>query len=55
MSDIRLKVEANITLMLREQDVNLLLQAVEQFSPQTDEEEQGRTFLLDILGYLATE
>jgi hypothetical protein len=52
---MRLKMEANITLMLREQDVNLLLKAVEQFSPQTDEEEQGHTFLLDILRYLVTE
>jgi hypothetical protein len=52
---MKLKFEANITLMLREQDVNLLLKAVEQFSPETQDEARNREYLLDLLQYLATE
>ncbi len=46
-------MEANITLLLREQDVQLLLKAVQQFTTENEEEESNRKYLLDILGYLA--
>ena len=39
--------------MLREQDVDVLLKALQQFTPETAEEAHGRRYLLDFLGYLA--
>lgn len=50
---MKIRMEANITLMLREQDINLLLKAVQQYTADNEEEESIRKFLLDILGYLA--
>ena len=48
-----LRFEADITVMLREQDVDVLLKALQQFMPETAEEAHGRRYLLDFLGYLA--
>jgi hypothetical protein len=48
-----IKIEANITLLLREKDVDLLLKAVQQFTPESAEEAHVRRHLLDLLGYLA--
>jgi hypothetical protein len=48
-----LKIDATITLLLREQDVLLLLKAVQQFTAETDEEKHGRDYLLDVLEQLA--
>ena len=48
-----IKIEANITLLLREQDVSLLLKAVQQFRAKTEEEEHVRGYLLDVLEHLA--
>jgi hypothetical protein len=50
---MNLKVDANITLLLREQDVALLLKAVEQFTPETEAEKHGRDYLLDVLVQLS--
>ena len=50
---MKIRMEADITLMLREQDVNLLLKAVQQFTAENEEEASNRKYLLDILGYLA--
>jgi hypothetical protein len=50
---MQLKMEANITVLLREQDVDVLLKAVQQFTPETAEEAHVRRHLLDLLGYLA--
>ncbi len=44
-----IKIDANITLLLREQDVAFLLKAVEQFTPETEAEKHGRDYLLDVL------
>jgi hypothetical protein len=52
---MKLKFEADITLMLREQDINLLLKAIEQYSPENEAERHIRFYLLDLLGYLATD
>jgi hypothetical protein len=52
---MKFKFEANITLLLREQDVNLLLKAVRELSPETEGEAANRAYLIDILTYLATE
>jgi hypothetical protein len=50
---MNVKMEATITLMLREQDVDVLLKAVQQLTPETAEEAHVRRHLLDLLGYLA--
>jgi hypothetical protein len=50
---MKIRMEANIILLLREQDVNLLLKAVRQFTAENEEEESNRRYLSDILGYLA--
>jgi hypothetical protein len=36
-----LRIDANITLLLREQDVVVLLKAMQQFSPENDEDRHG--------------
>jgi hypothetical protein len=48
-----LKIEATITLLLREQDVTLLLKAIQQFTAETNKEKHGREYLLDVLEHLA--
>ena len=48
-----IRMEANITLLLREQDVQLLLKAVQQYTAENEEEASNRRYLLDILGLLA--
>ena len=48
-----IKIEADITLLLREQDVALLLKAVQQFRAKTEDEIHGRDFLLDVLEQLS--
>ena len=48
-----LKFEANITVMLREQDVDVLLKALQQFTPDNAEEAHGRDYLLDVFEHLA--
>jgi hypothetical protein len=50
---MKLRMDAKITLLLREQDVQLLLKAVQQFEAENEEEASNRRYLLDILGYLA--
>ena len=50
---MKLKFEADITLQLREQDVDVLLKAVQQLIPETPEEAEVRRHLLGLLGYLA--
>ena len=47
-----IKIEADITLLLREQDVTLLRKAVQQFTAETEEEKHGRDYLLDVLEQL---
>jgi len=46
-------IGAKITLLLREQDVNLLLNAVRQFKPGNEEERRNSEYLLDVLESLA--
>jgi hypothetical protein len=48
-----LRIDADITLLLREQDVALLLKAMQQFTAETEEEKHGRDYLLDVLEQLA--
>ncbi len=50
---MNLKVEADITLLLREQDVALLLKAVQQFTAESEDEKHGRDYLLDVLEQLS--
>jgi len=55
MSNIRPKIEAKITLLLREQDINLLLKAIRKLRPDNTDEARHREYLLDVLEILATE
>jgi hypothetical protein len=48
-----LRIDSDITLLLREQDVALLLKAMQQFTAETEEEVHGRDYLLDVLEQLA--
>ena len=47
-----IKIDADITLLLREQDVTLLRKAMLQFTAETEEEKHGRDYLLDVLEQL---
>ncbi len=47
------QIDANITLVLREQDVSLLLQAMQKYTPETETEIRGREYLLDVLEQVA--
>jgi hypothetical protein len=49
----RIVMEAKITLLLREQDVNLLLKAMQRYSAENEDEARNRTYLLGVLEYLA--
>ena len=49
----RIVIEAKIILQVREQDVNLLLKALQQYSAENEDEARNRTYLLDVLEYLA--
>ena len=53
ISWMSIKIEADITLLLREQDVALLRKAVQQFRAKTEDEQHGRDFLLDVLEQLS--
>jgi hypothetical protein len=48
-----IKIDATITLLLREQDVTLLRKAVQQFTAETEEEKHDHDYLLDVLEQLA--
>jgi hypothetical protein len=51
-SAMNLKIDATITLLLREQDVALLHKAVQQFTAKTEDEQHRRDYLLDVLEQL---
>ncbi len=53
MHDEDVLIAANITLMLREQDVDFLLRAVAEYSPKNDEDAHERSYLLDVLETIA--
>jgi hypothetical protein len=48
-----LQIAANITLMLREQDVALLLNSIRAYKPMNKDEEENRKYLLGLLEYLS--
>jgi hypothetical protein len=50
----KLNFMANVTLMLREEDVDFLLKAVEHFVPSNDDEAHSRMYMLDLLRMLAS-
>jgi hypothetical protein len=47
------QIDANITLVLREQDVSLLLKAMGKYTPENEKEIRGREYLLDVLEQVA--
>jgi hypothetical protein len=50
---MKVKMEANITLILREKNVKLLLKAVQQLKPDNDGEAHNQRYLLDLLKLLS--
>lgn len=53
MKQYKLDFAANIILMLRDQDVALLLNAVNEYKPTNTQEEENRAYLLGLLKYLS--
>ena len=47
------QIDANITLLLREEDAALLLKAMRAYTPDNENEVQGRKYLLDVLEQIA--
>ena len=50
---MKLTFEADITVMLREQDVDVLVKALQQFVPETPEDAEVRRHLLSWFSSLA--
>jgi hypothetical protein len=50
---MNLRIDPNITLLLREQDMTLLHKALQQFIAENETERRGREYLLDVLEQLA--
>jgi hypothetical protein len=50
---MNMRIDAKITLLLREQDVDLLRKALQQFTAENAEEAHGRDYLLDVFEHLA--
>ena len=48
------QIDAKITLVLRETDVNFLLKALKHFRATAKDEAQKRAYLLEVLELLAT-
>ena len=48
-----IQIDANITLLLRDKDVALLLKAMQTYTPDNENEVQGRKYLLDVLEQIA--
>jgi hypothetical protein len=53
MKKYNLQFDAKITLMLREQDVALLLNSIKAYNPLNKDEEENRKYLLGLLDYLS--
>jgi hypothetical protein len=50
---MNLRIDANITLLLREQDVSLLRKALQKFRAENETERHGREYLLEVLEQIA--
>jgi hypothetical protein len=44
---------AKITLLLRDQDVNVLLKALQKYTAENEDEARNREYLIEVLEYLA--
>ena len=53
INTVSIQIEANITLLLREKDVALLLKAMQAYTPDNDNEVQDRAYLLEVLEQIA--
>jgi hypothetical protein len=49
---MNVEIEAKITLLLREKDINLFLKALRQFQPENEDEAHNRHYLLGVLEQL---
>ena len=47
------QIDATITLLLREEDAALLLKAMRTYTPDNENEVQGREYLLEVLEQIA--
>jgi hypothetical protein len=52
LKNMKPKIEAKITLLLREQDVRFLLEAVKQFKAENEKEASNRKYMLEVLELL---
>jgi hypothetical protein len=50
---MNLRIDADVTLLLREQDVTLLRKALQKYTAENETERRGREYLLDVLEQLA--
>ena len=50
---VSIQIDANITLLLRDKDVTLLLKAMQSYTPDNENEMQGREYLLEVLEQIA--
>jgi hypothetical protein len=51
--EMSVRIDANITLVLREQDVSLLLKTLQTYTPENEEEIRGRKYLLGVMEQVA--
>jgi hypothetical protein len=51
--EMSVRIDANITLVLREQDVSLLLKTLQTYTPENEEEIRGREYLLGVMEQVA--
>jgi len=49
MSNPKLLIEAKITLLIREQDLKLLIRAMQGYQPTNESEMHNHKYLLDVL------
>ena len=53
ISAVSVQIDATITLLLREEDAALLLKAMRTYTPDNENEVQGREYLLEVLEQIA--
>jgi hypothetical protein len=53
ISAVSVQIDATITLLLREEDAALLLKAMRTYTPDNENEVQGREYLLEVLELIA--
>jgi hypothetical protein len=50
---VSVQIDPNITILVREDDLPLLLKAMQTYTPDNENEVQGRGYLLEVLEQIA--